>query len=93
MVEVVVGEEEVVDLGGEQSCLDELVGGGRTAVEHEEFAAQLQDMGTAEPGGRGGGSARSQGVNFRHLIPRTRDSGIWGQDTITRGGLGVPVHG
>ena len=72
VVEVVVGEEEVVNLGGEQSGLDQLVRCCGAAVEHEEFAAELQDMGAAEPGGRGGGSSRAEGVDFCHWLPRVR---------------------
>ena len=35
MVEVMVSEEEVVDLGGEQPRFEQLVSGGRPAVEHQ----------------------------------------------------------
>ena len=47
MVEVVVGEEEVVYVCGPESCFDELVGCGGAAVEHELLVADLRAK--AEP--------------------------------------------
>ena len=68
MVKVMVGEEEVVHLGGKQPRLDQLVGGSRPAVEHQQLLAQLQYVGTAEAGRRGGRGAGSQGVDFSHPV-------------------------
>ena len=57
VVEVVVGEEEVVDVGGPEAGLDELVGCGGSAVEHDLLAIDVGDVGGAEAGGGGRGSA------------------------------------
>ena len=48
MVEVVVGEEQVVDVGWPESGLDEFVGGCGTAVEHDFFAVDVCDVCGAE---------------------------------------------
>jgi hypothetical protein len=45
MVEMVVGKEEVVDLGGAEASLDQFVGGGRAAVEHQVLATHFDDVG------------------------------------------------
>ena len=41
MVEVVVGEEQVVDLSRPEADLDQLVSGGGAAVKHEVLAVDL----------------------------------------------------
>ena len=69
MVEVVVSEKEVVDLGGKQSRFDQLVSGGRAAVEHEELVAQFEHVGAAKPCGSRSGRSGAQGVNLRHFYP------------------------
>jgi hypothetical protein len=44
VVEVVVAEKQVVYLGRPQARLDQFVGGGRPTVEHDKFAADLDDV-------------------------------------------------
>ena len=70
VVEVVVGEEEVVDLGRPEAGLDQLVGGGRAAVEHQVLAADLDDVRRAEPLGRGRRRAGPEDVEARHGASR-----------------------
>ena len=48
VVEVVVGEEKVVHLGWLETGLDQLVGGGRAAVEHQHLFADAQGVGATE---------------------------------------------
>ncbi len=59
VVEVVMGEEEIVDVGWPESGLDEFVGCGRSAVEHDLLAVDVCDVCGAEAGGgrRGGAGA------------------------------------
>ena len=59
VVEMVMSEEEVVDLGRPEAGLDEFVGCGRSAVEHDLFAVDVGDEGGSEAGGgwRGGAGA------------------------------------
>ena len=63
VVEVVVCEEEVVDVGGPESCLDELVGCCGAAVDHHLLVADLQGERRAEAGGRGRRSACAEDVD------------------------------
>ena len=63
MVEVVVGEEEVVDVCGPETCLDELVSCCWAAVNHELLVADLQGERRAEAGGRGRGRACAEDVD------------------------------
>ena len=65
---MVVGEKEVINLGGKQAGLDQLVGGGRAAIEHQQLAGHAQHVSAAKPGCRWGRRARSQHVNFRHTF-------------------------
>ena len=53
VVEVVMGEEKVVDLGGPEAGLDQLVGGCRAAVEHEVLPIEFYDEGRAKAVGGG----------------------------------------
>ena len=48
VVEVVVGEEDVVDLSGEESYFDEFVRGCGAAVEHEFVAIDVEDESGSE---------------------------------------------
>ena len=70
MVEMVVGEEEVIHLCGKQSRLDQLVRRRRPAVEHQVLVSQFEHVGTPETGGRGRGCPGAQSVDFSHLRPR-----------------------
>ena len=59
-----MGEEQVVDVGGPEAGLDELVGSGGTAVEHDFFAVDVGDVSGAEAGGgrcRGAGAEDVEG--------------------------------
>ena len=62
MVEVVVGEEEVVDVGWPEAGLDEFVGCGGSAVEHDFLAVDVGDVCGAEAGGSGRWSAGAEDV-------------------------------
>ena len=62
VVEVVVGEEEVVDLGREEAGLDEFVGSSGPAVEHDLFAVDVGDVCGAEAGGGWSGGAGADDV-------------------------------
>ena len=68
VVEVVVGEEQVVNLGREQPRLHQLVGSGRAAVEHQELLAQPENVGTAKPGGCGRRCASAEGIDVCHIV-------------------------
>jgi hypothetical protein len=68
VIEMVVGEEEVVDLGWPETGLDQLVGGGRAAVEHHVLAADVDDVRRAEPLGGGCRGAGSQDVNLHGVL-------------------------
>ena len=50
MIEVVMGEEEVVDVGGPEPGLDHLVRGGGPAVDHDLLAGHVDDVRRAEAG-------------------------------------------
>ena len=63
VVEVVVREEEVVDVGGPESCLDELVRGGGAAVHHHLLVADFESERGAEAGWRGCGCACAEDVD------------------------------
>ena len=52
VVKVVVREEEIVDLRRPEPGLDQLVGGGRAAVEHQVLAGHVHHVRRAEPLGR-----------------------------------------
>ena len=62
VVEVVVREEEVVDVGWPQTGLDELVGCRWSAVEHDLLAIHVGDICRAEAGGRRRRSAGAEDV-------------------------------
>ena len=51
VVEMVVGEEDVVDLSWKETDLDEFVCCGWAAVEHEFFAFDVEDESGSEAGG------------------------------------------
>jgi hypothetical protein len=51
VVEMMVREEEIVDLRGHDAGLDELPGGGRTAVEHDVLPADPRREGRPPAGG------------------------------------------
>ena len=62
VVEVVVREEEVVDVGWPQTGLDELVGCRWSAVEHDLLAINVGDICRAEAGGSRRRSAGAEDV-------------------------------
>src|SRR5690606_28526583 len=68
VIEVVVREEEMVDLGGEQTALHELVCGGWTTVEHDEIVARVHHVGAPESLGSRCGGPGSQDVYFDHAF-------------------------
>ena len=68
MVEMVVREEEVVHLRGEESRLYQLVGSRRPAIEHQQLFAELEHVGTAESGGCRCGRSGAQRVDFSHFL-------------------------
>ncbi len=81
VVEVVVGEEDVVDLSREETDLDEFVCCGGPAVEHEFFAFDVEDECRSEAGGCWVRSACSEDVDFgvgfgAHRAVRVRVSSV-----------------
>ena len=68
VVEVVVGEEEVVDVSGPEASFDELVRGGGAAVHHHLLVADFEGERGAEAGWRGCGRARAEDVDCGWLV-------------------------
>ena len=53
-----VGKEQVIDLSREHTGFHQLVRRGRAAIEHQQFIANLHNMGTTETvRGRGWGTS------------------------------------
>ena len=69
VIEVVVGEEEVVDVGGPEPGLDQLVGRGRAAVDHDLLAGHLDDVGRAEACRGRRGRASTEHVDSGQVEP------------------------
>jgi hypothetical protein len=66
VVEVVMGEEEVIDVGGKDAGLDQLPGGRRPAVEHHVLTADLHRVGRAPPMRGGRWRAGTEDEDFGH---------------------------
>ena len=63
MVEVVVGEEEVVDLRRPEAGLHEFVRRSGATIEHDLLAIDIDDVGRAEAGGSRRGGAGAEDVD------------------------------
>ena len=68
VVEVVVGEEEVVDLGRRKSVTEQLLGCRGTAIEQQPVRPRVHEPRAAEPAGSRSGSATTENMDT-HLSP------------------------
>ena len=84
VVEVVVGEEEVVYVGGPESCLDELVGCGGAAVHHHLLVADFESERGAEAGGCGCGRASAEDVDFCPFAGHNLSSRLLTKNAFTK---------
>src|SRR4051812_2558258 len=69
---MVVGKEKIVDLGRAQTGLDQLLRGGRSAVEHQVLTVDLDDVGGAKAVRRWGWRAGPQDNDTCHQHLQTR---------------------
>src|SRR5262249_30742780 len=77
VVEVVMGEEQVIDAGGTDPRLHQLVGGGGAAVEHEVPVGHLDGEGGSPAIGGGSRRAGSEDEDLGHdwtSLPAERDA-------------------